>query len=96
MCIVLKYAHRRQQEELCAERQQVDAAHAVARQSLEALRGREAPGAGAGGPEAEARLAQEAEEAMHQVCAHAACHICDMSAAAGQCPPLIRLWGCSA
>lgn len=59
--------HRRQQEELCAERQRVDAAHAVARQSMEALRGRELPGAGAGGPEAEARLAREAEQAMHQV-----------------------------
>jgi hypothetical protein len=67
MCIVLRNAHRRQQEELCAERQRVDAAHAAARQSLEALKGHEAPGAGAGGPEVEARLAQEAEEAMHQV-----------------------------
>ena len=67
MCIGLLYACRQQQEELCVDRQRVDAAHAAAQQSLEALRGRELPGAGAGGPEAEARLAQEAEEAMHQV-----------------------------
>jgi hypothetical protein len=49
------------------QRQRLDAAHAVAQQRLEALRGRVQPGAGAGTPEAAARLAREAEDAMQQV-----------------------------
>ena len=58
---------RRQEKELAAERERVDAAHAAAQERLQALRGGEEPGAGAGTPEARERLALEAEEAMQQV-----------------------------